>query len=72
MIENQGKNRICQIELDEKSLFFISLKQELTNISNTDYSSCEMTLYEGVDHGSWYNAFAEQNFLKWIYSKSKK
>jgi len=34
--------------------------------------SPKMTLYEGVDHGSWYNAFAEQNFLKWIYSKSKK
>jgi predicted peptidase len=34
--------------------------------------SPKMTLYEDVDHGSWYNAFAEQNFLKWIYSKSKK
>ena len=34
--------------------------------------SPKMTLYEGVDHGSWHNAFAEQNFLKWIYSKSKK
>ncbi len=34
--------------------------------------SPKMTLYEGVDHGSWYNVFAEQNFLKWIYSKSKK
>ena len=34
--------------------------------------SPKMTLYEGVDNGSWYNAFAEQNFLKWIYSKSKK
>jgi predicted peptidase len=34
--------------------------------------SPKMTLYEDVDHGSWVNAFAEQNFLKWIYSKSKK
>lgn len=34
--------------------------------------SPKLTLYEDVDHGSWDNAFAEQNFLKWIYSKSKK
>jgi predicted peptidase len=34
--------------------------------------SPKMTLYENVGHGSWNNAFAEPNFLKWIHSKSKK
>jgi predicted peptidase len=34
--------------------------------------SPKMTLYENVGHGSWDNAFAEKNYLKWIYSKVKK
>jgi len=34
--------------------------------------SPKMTLYENVGHGSWNNAFAEEYFLKWIHSKSKK
>lgn len=34
--------------------------------------SPKMTLYENVNHGSWNNAFAEKDFLKWIHSKSKK
>ena len=32
----------------------------------------KMTLYENVNHGSWNNAIAEKDFLKWIHSKSKK
>ena len=34
--------------------------------------SPKMTLYEKTGHGSWTNAFAEKDFLKWIHSKSKK
>lgn len=34
--------------------------------------SPKITFYENVDHGSWNNAFAEKDFLKWIHSKSKK
>ena len=34
--------------------------------------SPKMTLYENTAHGSWYNAFEEINFLKWIHSKTKK
>ena len=34
--------------------------------------SPKMTLYENVGHGSWDYAFAEKNYLKWIYSKVKK
>jgi predicted peptidase len=34
--------------------------------------SPKMTLYENVGHNSWDYAFAEKNYLKWIYSKSKK
>jgi predicted peptidase len=34
--------------------------------------SPKMTLYENTGHGSWNNAFAEKNFLKWIHSKSNK
>ena len=33
--------------------------------------SPKMTLYENVGHGSWDNAFAEKNYLKWIHSKTK-
>jgi predicted peptidase len=34
--------------------------------------SPKVTLYENVGHGSWGHAFAEQNYLKWIHSKTKK
>ena len=34
--------------------------------------SPELTLYEHVGHNSWDRAFAEKNYLKWIYSKKKK
>ena len=34
--------------------------------------SPKITFYENVDHGSWNNAFAEKDFLKWIHSKTKK
>jgi len=33
--------------------------------------SPKMTLYENVGHGSWGHAFAEENYLKWIHSKTK-
>lgn len=29
------------------------------------------TEYPGVDHGSWVNAFAEPDFLPWMFSKKK-
>ena len=32
--------------------------------------SPRMTLYENTGHGSWNNAFAEKDFLKWIHSKT--
>ena len=32
--------------------------------------SPKMTLYENTGHGSWNNAFAEKDFLKWIHSKT--
>jgi predicted peptidase len=34
--------------------------------------SPKVTLYENVGHGSWGHAFAEQNYLKWTHSKTKK
>ena len=34
--------------------------------------SPKITFYENVGHDSWNNAFAEENFLKWIHSKTKK
>jgi len=34
--------------------------------------SPKVTLYENVGHSSWDYAFAEQNYLKWIHSKTKK
>jgi len=34
--------------------------------------SPKLTLYEHVGHNSWDNVFAEENYLKWIYSKVKK
>ena len=33
--------------------------------------SPKMTLYENTAHGSWINAFEEQDFLKWFHSKKK-
>jgi hypothetical protein len=33
--------------------------------------SPKLSLYENVGHGSWEAAFAEKNYLKWIYSKTK-
>jgi predicted esterase len=34
--------------------------------------SPRITFYENVGHGSWNNAFAEKDFLKWIHSNTKK
>ena len=34
--------------------------------------SPRITFYENVGHGSWDNAFAEKDFLKWIHSNTKK
>ena len=34
--------------------------------------SPKITFYENVGHDSWNNAFDEENFLKWIHSKTKK
>ena len=34
--------------------------------------SPKITFYENVGHDSWNNAFSEEDFLKWIHSKSKK
>jgi len=34
--------------------------------------SPKITFYENVRHDSWNNAFAEEDFLKWIHSKTKK
>ena len=31
----------------------------------------KITVYENVAHNSWDTAFAEKDFLKWIYSKTK-
>jgi len=47
-----------------------SLKMAKAIIENG--GSPKITFYENVDHGSWNNAFAEKDFLKWIHSKSKK
>lgn len=33
--------------------------------------SPKMTLYENTGHGSWTNAFAEKDLLKWIHSNTK-
>ena len=34
--------------------------------------SPKITFYENVGHDSWNNAFYEEDFLKWIHSKTKK
>ena len=34
--------------------------------------SPKITFYENVGHDSWNNAFDEEDFLKWIHSKTKK
>lgn len=31
-----------------------------------------LVLYPGVAHGSWYNAFAEPDFLSWMLSRTRK
>jgi predicted peptidase len=52
----------------------VSPKHSL-NIANAiikSGGSPKLTLYEHVGHNSWDNAFAEENYLKWIYSKKKK
>jgi hypothetical protein len=33
--------------------------------------SPKLTLYENKGHGSWNNAFAETDFLKWLHFKTK-
>ncbi|MEM1120056.1 MAG: beta-glucosidase BglX [Bacteroidota bacterium] len=34
--------------------------------------AAKVSLYPGVNHNSWDNAFAEPDFLKWLFSKRKK
>jgi hypothetical protein len=31
----------------------------------------KLTLYPNVDHGSWHNAFAEPDLMKWVFSNKK-
>lgn len=45
-----------------------NMNNRLQNLgANVKYSE-----YEGVNHNSWDNAFAEPDYLKWLFSKHKK
>mgnify|MGYP001458767849 CR=1 FL=1 len=44
---------------------------EMINAIIKSGGSPKMTLYENVGHDSWTNAFVEENYLKWIHSKTK-
>ncbi|MEM6697660.1 MAG: alpha/beta hydrolase fold domain-containing protein [Bacteroidota bacterium] len=53
---------VVPVELSRK------MNKRLQNLgANVKYSE-----YKGVNHNSWDNAFAEPNYLKWLFSKRKK
>lgn len=48
------------------------LSKEMQEAITAAGGHSELTIYAGVNHGSWHNVFAEPDLLKWMFSQKKK
>lgn len=66
----QPKWRIYHGDLDD--VVPDSLSKQMQEAITKAGGQSELTIYEGVNHGSWFNVFAEPDLLKWLFSQEKK
>lgn len=50
----------------------VKLSQEMVEKLNTLKAEVKYSEYPGVNHNSWDNAFAEKDFLSWMFSQKRK
>jgi predicted peptidase len=52
----------------------VSLSKAMAEAMQSHYSAADMqlTIYPGVNHNSWDNAFAEPQLLPWLFSHKRK
>ncbi len=48
----------------------VKYSQQIYDALKAIDADVQLTIYEGVNHDSWTNAFAEPELLKWLFSKS--
>jgi predicted peptidase len=59
---------------DADAVVPVSLSKAMAEAMQSHYSAAEMqlTIYPGVNHNSWDNAFAEPQLLPWLFSHKRK
>jgi len=55
-------------EVDE--VVSVKYSQQIYDALKAEGADVKLTIYPGVNHDSWTNAFAEPDLLKWLFSKS--
>ncbi|WP_395341086.1 prolyl oligopeptidase family serine peptidase [Ningiella sp. W23] len=53
---------------DQDKVVPLSASQVIVDAINTKGGNAKLTVYEGVEHNSWDNAFAEPELLTWMFS----
>jgi len=57
---------------DEDSVVPVDLSRKMNKCLQSLGANVKYSEYPGVDHDSWNNAFADPNYLEWLFSKRKK
>ena len=56
---------------DEDMIVDYEHSKNMVKAMKASYADVKFTTYEGVNHNSWENAFAEPELLPWLFSHSK-
>jgi len=56
---------------EEDNVVSAEFSKIMVNALEAERAKPRFTLYPGVNHNSWDNAFAEPDFLEWIFSQKK-
>ena len=56
---------------EEDNVVSAEFSKEMVKALEAEGAKPRFSLYPGVNHNSWDNAFAEPDFLQWIFSQSK-
>ncbi len=56
---------------DEDIIVDYEHSKNMVKAMKASYADVKFTTYEGVNHNSWENAFAEPELLPWLFSHSK-
>lgn len=57
---------------DADAVVNVDLSRQMVNRLKSLKASVKYTEYPGVNHNSWDNAFAEKDFLQWMFSQKRK